>query len=153
MPSRASRRSWRALPGARCVMAVICVTVLASCEGQGLPWLPTAPSVLERGIVVYEHANYLGESAHITSDIADLKHFNGGCKFEDSESGEYFSWDDCISSVRVAPGWRATLYEDDDFRDEVLIVTEDNPDLTLMRGCTSHGFNDCVTSIRIYGPR
>src|SRR5262245_50989018 len=133
MSSRASRSSWRASSVARRVMAVICATVLASCESQSLPWLPTAPSVLERGIVVYEHANYLGESAHITSDIADLKHFDGGCRFKDSESGDYFSWNDCISSVRVAPGWRATLYEDDDFRDEVLIVTEDNPDLTLMK--------------------
>jgi hypothetical protein len=39
--------------------------------------LPVGPSDLSDGIVVYEHANYLGESAHITQDIKDLKDFKG----------------------------------------------------------------------------
>ena len=37
--------------------------------------LPVGPSDLSNGIVVYEHANYLGESAHITQGIKDLKDF------------------------------------------------------------------------------
>jgi hypothetical protein len=39
--------------------------------------LPTAPSELVEGIVVYEHANFRGASAHITADISDLDHFDG----------------------------------------------------------------------------
>jgi predicted small secreted protein len=44
------------------------LVVLAALSGCGMT-LPGAPSDLTTGIVVYEHANYLGQSAHITKDI------------------------------------------------------------------------------------
>jgi hypothetical protein len=116
--------------------------------------LPTAPSELTRGVVIYEHANYLGKSAHITGDLRDLNAFEGPCT--ESGSGapgdltEYKGWDDCMSSIRVAPGWRATLYEHDDFNGKQLEVTADIANLQLVPGpCEHDDFNDCVTSVRV----
>ena len=64
-----------------------------------------------------------------------------------------FAWDDCISSIRVAPGWRATLYRNDDFNGDRLEVIGDIPNLQLAMGrCDKFGFNDCVTSIRVVRP-
>jgi hypothetical protein len=115
--------------------------------------LPVGPSDLSNGIVVYEHANYLGESAHITQDIKDLKDFKGPClEFEGGPYGGTTKdvWNDCISSIRVAPGWRATLYRDDDFKGDRLELTEDVPNLEMTSGrCDKGGFNDCVTSLHI----
>jgi hypothetical protein len=117
--------------------------------------LPTAPSDLTRGIIVYEDANFLGRSAHITEDIDDLRDVRGPCEhYESNSSGGgryYYDWNDCISSVRVAPGWRATLYRDDRYRDDSLEITADAPNLQLItqHDCPHDGLNDCVTSIRV----
>lgn len=123
----------------------------AGCERHRLP---TAPSELTAGIVVYEDANYLGRSAHITEDISDLRDVRGPCEHYESEpggGGRYiYDWNDCISSVRVAPGWRATLYRDDGYRDDSLEITADVPNLQLVaHDCPHDGLNDCVTSIRV----
>jgi hypothetical protein len=125
--------------------AVAALALLSGCETT----LPSAPSDLTTGIVVYEHANYLGESAHITADIKDLKDIDRGpCKTEDASN-----WNDCISSVRVAPGTMATIYRDENFKGESLEVGVDIPNLQLAKGSCSHdGLNDCVTSIRIGRP-
>jgi len=132
---------------------LIAVTVLLGCEKT----LPTAPAQLTDGVVVFEHANYLGRSAHITGDIRDLKAFSGPCERSDTDSNGNSStvpeWNDCISSVRVAPGWRATLYEHDGFRGDSLNVAEDISNLQLVPGRCSHGgFNDCTSSIRLMRP-
>jgi hypothetical protein len=136
---------------------VLGLVTLPGCEER----LPTAPSDLVTGVVVYEHADYAGKSAHITSDIAYLHDdLRGPClkvvgpnlpplapaSVEDG-------WDDCISSIRVAPGWGAILYMDRDFNNDQLHVTEDIPNLTHVPGrCAKGGFNDCVTSIRLNRP-
>ena len=119
--------------------------------------LPTGPSDLMTGIVVYEHAHYVGESAHITNDVKDLKDFKGPCeRFSsgfDGSSEVQRQWDDCVSSIRVAAGWRATLYRDDDFHGDRLDVAADVPNLRFALGrCDKGGFNDCVTSIRVFRP-
>ena len=130
---------------ARVFGAVVILTVLSGCELT----LPVAPSELTTGIVVYEHANYVGQSAHITTDIKDLRSINRGpCRTEESAD-----WSDCISSVRVAPGVRATLYRDPNFRGESLEVSADTANLQLEKGSCSHGgLNDCVTSIQLGRP-
>jgi hypothetical protein len=112
--------------------------------------LPMAPSDLASGIVVYEHANFFGNSAHITSDMSDLRNFRGPCVHESGE-GVTRDWNDCISSVRVAPGWRATLYRAPDYGDDSLDITEDVPNLQLVRqhDCPNDGLNDCVSSLRV----
>jgi hypothetical protein len=127
----------------------------AGAVGCEVDRLPTAPSDLTSGIVVYEDANYLGRSAHITSDISDLRDVRGPCEHYESNARAggryYYDWNDCISSVRVAPGWHATLYRDDNYRDDALDVTADVPNLQLVtqHDCPKDGLNDCVTSIRV----
>lgn len=140
----------------RTLVRIVGILMLcAGCQDS----LPTAPSELATGVVVYEQANFLGVSAHITADISDLRNFKGPCQ---SSSTTYTgpgsppitdyneSWNDCISSVRVAPGWSATLYRDDTYRDDSITVTADVPNLaTVEHDCPQRGLNECVTSIRV----
>ena len=138
--------------GRRQVLALGALALLLGCQTS----LPTAPSELTTGVVVYEHADYQGASAHVTSDIRNLEDVKGPCvKVEGS--GETSSttnlWGDCISSIRLAPGWRATLYRDDGFDGDRLDVTQDLPNLERVAGsCSKGGFNDCVSSIRLIRP-
>lgn len=115
----------------------------------GYPGLPSSPSMLDEGIVLFEHAGFLGESAHITADIPDLRKFDGPCLHQ-SDDGDIWDWNDCLSSVRVAPGWRATIYKDTNYRDESFEVTSDVQNLQLVpgTGCKT-GLNDCVSSVRV----
>jgi hypothetical protein len=135
-------------------LAVASAIALAACEQL----LPTAPSELTTGIVVYEHANYLGQSAHVTKDIRDLKDFDAGpCVRSDTDASGASTtsreWNDCLSSVRLASGWRATVYRDPDFRGEALEIGADVSNLQLEKGSCDHGgFNDCITSIRLHPP-
>ena len=132
----------------RLALAICGVAVLSGCQKS----LPTAPSDLTAGIVIYEHDDYLGESAHLVHNVANLKDYEGPCS-ETSYSGgvadtTYF-WDDCISSVRVAPGWRATFYGDNDYKGMRLEVVGDFPNLRFVPG---GNFNDGVSSIRVFPP-
>ena len=54
---------------------LVALLLLTACEG--LPSLPTGPSSLTRGVILYEHANFLGNQAHLESSIEDLKDFAG----------------------------------------------------------------------------
>lgn len=120
--------------------------VVAACQLK----LPMAPSELTEGIVIYQDADYTGPSAHVTKDLADLQDYAGPCNNQDLE---ITSWGDCISSIRVAPGWRATIFERTDFRGEFLNVVVDTPNLALVNGtCRKGGLNDCILSIRVSRP-
>jgi len=134
-------------------LSVSCCAVLALLAGCR-DSLPSAPSELAAGIIVYEHANFLGASAHITEDISDLRSVKGPCFESDDTSATPGStidvWNDCISSVRVAPGWVATLYRDDEYFDDSITTTQDVPNLQLApHDCPREGLNDCITSIRV----
>jgi hypothetical protein len=59
------------------------------------------------------------------------------------------SWSKCVSSVRVFPGWSATLYRDEDFKGRSITVTSDTLNLRTLPGPCDGSFNDCVTSIRV----
>jgi hypothetical protein len=124
---------------------IVAFTALSGCELT----LPGEPSDLTTGIVIYEHANYLGQSAHVTKDLRDLKSVDRGPCATDEGS----DWNDCISSVRIAPGTRAALYRDPNFKGESLELSGDVPNLQLEKGsCPHDGLNDCVTAIRIGNP-
>jgi hypothetical protein len=116
--------------------------------------LPMTPSELTQGLVIYTHANYLGDSGHITTSIPNLADYDGPCRNGDPDGVEGDpNWDECISSIRLAPGWRATVYRDSDYRGTSLEVTFDEPNLQLVPGnCPHDGMNDCITSIRVFGP-
>ena len=132
-----------------CGLAVA-LLVAAFAHGCSEEELPMAPSDFSTGIILYEHANFLGNSAHITNDIPDLRDFRGPCIHE-SDGTVDRDWNDCISSVRVAPGWRATLYRAPDYEDDSLDISEDVPNLQLIRqhDCPKDGLNDCVSSVRV----
>jgi hypothetical protein len=132
-----------------CALAVVMAVVAADGCTKEMQ-LPVAPSELATGIVVFEHANYLGNSAHLTGDIPDLRKFKGPCVHESDDSVER-DWNDCISSVRVAPGWRATVYRGTNYRDDAFDIIEDVPNLQLIRqhDCPKGGLNDCVSSVRV----
>jgi hypothetical protein len=94
----------------------------------------------------------------LTSDVRDLRDYKGPCEWSVTTTTPggtpvYTSgsnWNDCVSSIRVAPGWRATIYRDDDFHGDSLELTADAPNLQLVPGsCPHDGFNDCITSIRV----
>jgi peptidase inhibitor family I36 len=132
-------------------LLAISLCLVIACQQQKLP---TAPSDLTTGIAIYEHANFQGRSSQVVKDISDLKDVSGPCERESSNSSggttTYRDWDDCISSIRVAPGWRATVYRDTGFDGQSLEVTEDVSNLQLVPGSCSHdGLNDCVSSIRV----
>ena len=136
----------------RRMIPVIAMAVCVACDE--LPSLPTEPSELVQGIVVYEHANFQGRSAHITRNMNDLASWDGPCEHTSSDadgvSTTDFDWNDCISSVRVAPGWEASLFRDEDYEDDSIVVTCDIADLELVgHDCREGGLNDCVTSIQV----
>jgi len=141
----------------RRAIALAAVLSCGSCGDNNR--LPTAPSELTTGIVIYQHANFLGESAHITMDIENLESVRGPCVRTDTDANgntsSTESWDDCASSIRVAPGWRATLYEDPKFKGWAADVGDENvANYQLVRGPCSHDtFNDCASSIRVFRVR
>jgi hypothetical protein len=113
-----------------------------------------APSDWSTGIIIYEHANYLGESALVDKDISNLNDYKGPCMFTTSNgqggSDTTYSWKNCVSSIRVASGWKATLYVDTNFHGKSVVISADVPNLQLLPGdCDHEGFNDCIESIRV----
>ena len=127
------------------VGAVLFPLLLAGCEGSDLITLgPTPP---DQGIVIYIHADFAGPSQAIDVDVRDLTRAQGPCS--NGEEGEVPSWGKCVSSVRVLPGWSATLYRDEDFKGRSVTVTSDTPDLRNLPGPCDGGFNDCIRSIRV----
>jgi hypothetical protein len=126
-------------------LAIGSVAVLfAACEGQE----PIGPTPPDEGVIVYIHANFVGTSQQINQDVPNLQNVEGPCVVGD-ENGSTATWNDCISSVRVLPGWQVTLYEDRDFRGPSLGTTEDILDLRRRYGPCDGSFNDCVTSMRV----
>lgn len=135
--------------GSRASGLFTALAVVALASGCSPEELPMAPTPFSDGIILYEHANFLGNSAHLTGDLHDLRDFRGPCIQGDDASSR--NWNDCVSSVRVAPGWRATLYRAPDYHDDELEITEDVPNLQLIRqhDCDQGGLNDCVSSVRV----
>jgi hypothetical protein len=130
------------------LVALIALAALA--HGCTRPELPMAPTPLATGVILYEHANFLGNSAHLTADVSDLRDFRGPCLHSNDDASSR-DWNDCVSSVRVAPGWRATLYRGTNYRDDALEITEDMSNLQLVaqHDCDERGLNDCVSSVRV----
>jgi hypothetical protein len=125
-------------------MAVTAVALLAPACGS---IEPLGPTPADQGIVIFMHAGFAGVSQQISADVGDLDKVQGPCGTGDSEESR--TWNDCVSSVRVMPGWRATLYGDRNFRGATIDITEDVADLGALRGECSGSLNDCISSIRV----
>ena len=122
------------------VAALACV--IGGCAGP----TPLGPTPLDQGVVVYMHSGFRGTSQQVGSDVVDLTKVQGPCATDESGNG---SWNDCISSIRVLPGWSARLYGDRNFRGAVLEVTADVADLSAVRGDCKGSYDDCISSIRV----
>jgi hypothetical protein len=114
---------------------------------------PSSPSTLTEGVVVYADPNFRGQSNRFTADVFDLDDMKGGC-IELGGLGVLIKddWDDCISSIRIAPGWSATVYEDPGFRGLSMTITSDVADLETVLGPCGNDWDDCVSSIRVSRP-
>jgi peptidase inhibitor family I36 len=123
---------------------VVLVFLLAACGSDFLVLGPTPP---DEGIVIYIHADFAGSSQALNIDVHDLGKVEGPCTT--GQEGEVPTWDDCISSVRVLPGWSATLYHDEDYKGRSLTITADTPNLRNIPGPCDDSFNDCISSIRV----
>jgi hypothetical protein len=128
--------------GLRFLTVGVIALAMAACGAH-----PLGPTPVDEGIVVYVHSGFRGSSQQIGIDVPDLGKVEGPCQIDENGGGG--SWNDCISSIRVLPGWRATIYGDKNFRGALLDVTEDVADLEAIRGDCSGSYNDCVSSIRV----
>jgi Peptidase inhibitor family I36 len=138
------------VPPGRRTYALALLVGLSGCE---MPELPMAPSDLTSGVSIYEHANYQGNSALLTTGYEDLSEFKGPCVHDDGQGSVTLDWNDCVSSIKVARGWRAIIYRDSDYDGQSAEIVADAPNLQLVAGTCSHdGLNDCVTSIKVIAP-
>jgi len=99
-------------------------------------------------VTVYQHPHDRGDAWTFGADERDLEDVVGPCQVFEGRG----SWDDCISSIRVPEGWRATVYEHPNYRGESLTVTSDIPDLDDVRGPCGNDWDDCISSIRVFRP-
>jgi hypothetical protein len=109
---------------------------------------PIGPTPVDQGIIVFMHSGFRGASQQLATDLSDLEKVQGPCGGDESESSR--TWNDCISSVRVLPGWGATLYGDKHYRGATIEITEDLADLASRPGSCSGSYDDCISSIRVY---
>jgi hypothetical protein len=128
----------------RLLAAVCAFWLVAACEESLTVLGPTSP---DQGIVIFIHSNFQGPSQGIDADVSDLGDVEGPCT--SGAEGEQPTWHDCVSSVRVMAGWRATLYRDKDFKGESMVLEADAANLRDMRGPCDDSFNDCISSIRV----
>jgi hypothetical protein len=124
----------------RLVAAALALS-LAGCGGPAAP--SQAPS---DGIVLYEHPGFKGGSLELTSDVDNLGVIGGPCN-----PGMFYSnWNDCVSSIRVPPGWQAIIYEDPLYRGKAFTVTGDISDLEHSPDPTN--WDDKISSVRVLRP-
>jgi len=105
---------------------------------------PTPPG---EGITIYIHASFAGSAQTVNVDVPDLEKVEGPCS--SGQSGAEPTWSDCISSIEVLDGWKATLYRDRDFKGGNVTISSNQPNLSELPGPCDGSFNDCVSSIRI----
>ena len=117
---------------------------------------PTAPTPLPaNGVVVYEDPNFRGMSRPFEASFPDLIELHGPCNRLDRLGVLQDTWDDCISSILVAEGWEATVYERDDYGGASLTITSESDyrDLDDVTGGPCGGdWDDCISSIRVTPP-
>lgn len=130
-------------PFVRALLVTAGALLLATCGSHE----PLGPTPVDQGVVIFIHSGFRGSSQQLAADVSDLGKVEGPCGATEDESSR--TWNDCISSLRVLPGWRATLYGDRDFRGGTIEVTEDVADLGAVRGSCSGSFDDCISSIRV----
>jgi hypothetical protein len=131
------------MPARAQVIVAIAMTIGAiGCESPE----PLGPTPVDQGVIVYLNSGYRGVSQQVGADVDDLGKIEGPCSASEGGTG---TWNDCISSIRVLPGWHARIYGDKNYRGAVLEVTADVPDLARVHGSCSDSYDDCISSIRV----
>lgn len=126
--------------------------LLAGCEGS-----PTDPAGLvpSAGILVFARADYRGPYRNFVDDVSDLKLVDDEPQPAASDCATKLfgqeHWTDCVSSIRVADGWHAVVYQHDTFRGDSLTVTSDIPDLSRipLPSDSAWTWDDVISSIRV----
>ena len=125
---------------------VLALGLLSACEG-GSPVQPT----LTEGVTLYQHPNYGGASYMLTHDEENLDSERGPCTATTNpEAGG--SWDECVSSINVAEGWQAVVFERDDYGGRSLTITASIADLDDETGgpdSCGGDWDDCISSLRV----
>lgn len=104
----------------------------------------------DEGIEFFEHPNFGGSSHTTQVDIFDFDDINGPCNETTTDFGTFGGdFDNCISSIRVTPGWEATLYEHDEYEGDTLTITESIRDLDDVEGPCGDDWDDCISSVRV----
>jgi len=68
---------------------------------------PTAPTDLVTGVIVYQHADYTGASAHITSDVDKLEDYKGRCLKSKTDSNRVHLHDRYLGRLHFVDTCRA----------------------------------------------
>ena len=128
------------------LLAAVAAQAVAGCGS------PAAPS--EKALTVFVDRNYGGSWHDVSGDSANLATLAGPCNKTTVSTGSGTTtvggdWDDCVSSIRLSPGWVATGYRDRNFSGPTVDITRDIPNLRDISGPCDHGFDDCVSSIRV----
>ena len=131
----------------RVILVPIGVVVALAVAACGADLQVLGPTPADQGIVVFLHADFIGPSQAMNVDVPDLGLVEGPCS--GGAEGETPTWADCVSSIKVMPGWSAILYRDKNYKGERTLVTADTPNLRSLRGPCKDTFNDCVSSIRV----
>jgi hypothetical protein len=133
-------------PGLRVACVAALAVLLPACGAQPQILGPTA---LNEGVVIYIHSGFRGSSQAVAADVPNLSKVEGPCASGDEDS-QSLSWDNCVSSIRVMPGWGATLYKDRDYKGTTVELLADEENLSTIRGSCDSTFNDCVSSLKVY---
>lgn len=140
------------LNGTRLTASFLVLMMLAACEGSPIDPTGLVPST---GILVFARADYRGPYRNFVRDVSDLKLVDDEPQPAASECaskifGQEF-WTDCVSSIRVADGWRAVVYQHDTFRGDSLTVTSDIPDLSRipLPSDSTWTWDEVISSIRV----
>lgn len=106
------------------------------------------------GVTVFARADYRGAHRTFLGDVEDLEVLGGDLPDEKDCCWGLFcgrsGWTDCVSSIRIADGWQAVMYEHDTFRgDSLTVTTFDIPDLgRILMSTGGSTWSNTISSIR-----
>ena len=130
----------------RLVAVILALGLMSACDRDS----PTRPS-LTGGVTLYEHPDYRGASYMLTHDDANLDTERGPCRATTNPAAGR-SWDECVSAISVAEGWRAVVFEDDNYSGRSRTFTANVANLRGEMGgpdSCDGGWNDCISSLRV----
>ena len=131
---------------ASCLLILMAI-LAGACDDN--PAVTPTPSENLEGVIIYSRDNFnfeldQGDADLLRNDVSDLRARIGPCMD---------TWDDCISSIELSDGWRATLYERDGFEGDSLRVVTSYPDLDEFPRSDGVGdWDNRASSIRVIRP-